>query len=49
MVIAGRHALLAASFGDLDGAESELHAAYQAMIKAAPNHGTELRVSPDAQ
>ena len=28
MVVAGGHALLAASFGDLDGAESETHATY---------------------
>ncbi len=46
MVVAGGHALLAASFGDLDGAESETHAAYKAMLAAAPH---DARVSPDAQ
>ncbi len=46
MVVAGGHALLAASFGDLDGAESETHAAYKAMLAAAPH---DARVSTDAQ
>jgi hypothetical protein len=47
MVVAGGHALLAASFGDLDSAESEIHAAWRAMLAAAPHD--DARVSPDAQ
>lgn len=47
MVVAGQGALLAASFGDLDGAESEVHAAWQAMLAAAPHD--DARVSTDAQ
>jgi hypothetical protein len=46
MVVAGQGALLVARFGDLDGAESEIHAAYKAMLAAAPH---DARVSTDAQ